>query len=381
MNNKFSKIKDISTIGIADLTGSAISAGFWFYLASLIDVEVYGELTYLLSIAQIASALSLLGATNTLIVYSAKNIKIHATLYLFTLSIGFVSAVVVYFIVDNPFTSFLVIGYLVFSIAYSDLLGKKYYKSYAKFIIFQKILMIFLALGLFTQLGKDGIILGMAIAHSIGIVRVIYGFKETQINFKLFREKIRFISSNFMNTFIGAFTGTIDKIIIAPLFGFALLGNYSLGIQFLYMLMILPAIVSKYLVPQDSSGIENKKLKKMVIITSCGIGILGFIIGPEIIVHLFPKFTDADTIIRIVSLSVIPSTISMTYHSKFLGKEKGYYVLFAGLTKTVILIVGIIVLGTYYGIEGIAISFVIAAIGEMIFTFFASKVIEKEIKK
>jgi len=378
MNKKFNKIKDISTIGIADLIGAVISAGFWFYIATLIDVEVYGELTYLLSIAQMASALSLLGATNTLIVYSAKNIKIHATLYLFTLSIGFVSAVVVYFIVDNPSTSFLVIGYLVFAIAYSDLLGKKHFKSYAKFIIFQKILMVSLALGLFTQLGKDGIILGMAIAHFIGIVRVIYGFKETQINFKLFREKIRFVSSNFMNTFVGAFTGTVDKIIIAPLFGFALLGNYSLGMQFLYMLMILPAIVSKYLIPQDSSGIENKKLKKMIIIISCGVGISGFIIGPEIVVQLFPKFTDADTIIRIVSLSVIPSTISMTYHSKFLGKEKGYYVLFAALTKTGILIVGIIVLGTHYGIEGIAISFVIAAIGEVIFTFFASKKIEKE---
>ena len=138
MNKKFNKIKDISTIGIADLIGAVISAGFWFYIATLIDVEVYGELTYLLSIAQMASALSLLGATNTLIVYSAKNIKIHATLYLFTLSIGFVSAVVVYFIVDNPSTSFLVIGYLVFAIAYSDLLGKKHFKSYAKFIIFQK---------------------------------------------------------------------------------------------------------------------------------------------------------------------------------------------------------------------------------------------------
>jgi len=378
MSGRFNKIKDISAIGSADLIGSAISAGFWFYLATLIEADVYGEISYFLSIAQIASAISLLGATNTLVVYSAKNIKIHATLYLFTLSVGIVSATVVYFIVDNFSTSILVLGYLVFAIAYSDLLGKKYFKAYTKFIIVQKVLMVSLALGLFTQMGRDGIILGMAIAHLLGIFRVIVGFRETKIDFKLFKEKGRFISSNFMNTLTGAFSGSIDKIIIAPLFGFALLGNYSLGLQFLSMLSILPVIVSKYLIPQDSSGVENKKLKKMIILTACVIGVLGFIIGPEVVVKFFPKFTDADVILRIVSLSVIPSTIAMTFHSKFLGNEKGHYVLFSGLIKIGILIFGVIVLGTLYQIEGIAASLVLAAIGDMIFSMVMSKRMQKD---
>jgi len=382
MNGRFSKIKDISAIGSADIIGSVISAGFWFYLATMIDVEVYGEITYFISIAQIASAVSLLGATNTLVVYSAKKIKIHATLYLLTISVGIISAIVVYFIVDNFSTSLLVLGYLVFAIGYSDLLGKKYFKTYTKFIIIQKILMVTLALGLFTQIGRDGIILGMAIGHSIGIIRIISGFKETSIDFKLFKEKIHFIGSNFMNTLTGAFSGTIDKIIIAPLFGFALLGNYSLGLQFLSMLSILPVIISKYLIPQDSSGIENKKLKKIIILVSCGIGVLGFTIGPEVVVRFFPKFTDADIILRIVSLSIIPSTIAMTYHSKFLGNEKGHFVLFSGLVKITILIMGIVVLGTFYQIEGIAISIVLAAIGDMIFSLIMAKRVKwKNLKK
>ncbi len=373
MCGRFSKIKDISAIGSADIIGSAISAGFWLYLATLIDAEVYGEISYFLSIAQIAAAVSLLGATNTLVVYSAKNVKIHATLYLLALTVGIISAVVVFFIVDNFATSILVLGYLIFAIGYSDLLGKKYFKTYTKFIIIQKILMVALALGLFTQLGRDGIILGIAIGHFIGIIRIVSGFRETKIDFKLFREKIRFISSNFMNTLTGAFSGTIDKIIIAPMFGFALLGNYSLGLQFLSMLTILPTIVSKYLLPQDSSGNENKKLKKLIILVSCGIAVLGFLVGPEIVVRVFPKFTDTDTILRIVSISVIPSTIAMTYHSKFLGSEKGHYVFFTGLVKIGILIVGIIVLGTFYQIEGIAASIVLAAIGDVIFCVTVSR--------
>lgn len=373
MKGRFSKIKDISAIGIADIIGSAISAGFWFYLATLIDVDVYGEISYFLSIAQIASAVSLLGATNTLVVYSAKNVKIHATLYLLTLTVGVISAIAVYFVVDNFATSILVLGYLAFAIGYSDLLGKKYFMTYTKFIIIQKILMVSLSLGLFNQIGRDGIILGMALAHLIGIIRIFSGFRETKIDFSLFRKKIDFISSNFLNTLTGAFAGTIDKIIIAPLFGFALLGNYSLGLQFLSMLSILPVIVSKYLIPLDSSGIENKKLKKIIIAVSIGIGILGFVIGPEVVVRFFPKFTDADVILRIVSLAVIPSTIAMTYHSKFLGKEKGHYVLFSGIIKIAILIVGIVVLGRFYQIEGIATSLVLAAISDMCFSIFMSK--------
>jgi len=373
MSGKFKKIKDISAIGSADIIGSGISAMFWFYLATLIDAEAYGEISYFISIAQVASAISLLGATNTLVVYSAKKIPIHATLYLVTLTIGIISAIVVYFVVDNFSTAVLVLGYLVFALAYSDLLGKKYFKTYTKFLIAQKILMVTLALGLYTQLGRDGVIVGIAIGHSIGIIRIIAGFRDTHIDFKLFKEKIHFISSNFMHTLSASFAGSIDKLIIAPLFGFALLGNYSLGLQFLAMLGILPMIVSKYLIPQDSSGVENKKLKKIIVLISCGIGALGFTIGPEVIVNFFPKFTDADSILRIVSISIVPTTITMTYQSKFLGKEKGHYLLYSGLIKSGILILGIFVLGGLYQIEGIAVSLVIATIIEMVFTILISK--------
>ena len=72
----------------------------------------------------------------------------------------------------------------------------------------------------------------------------------------------------------------------------------------------------------------------------------------------------------------------MTYHSKFLGNEKGHFVLFSGLVKITILIMGIVVLGTFYQIEGIAISIVLAAIGDMIFSLIMAKRVKwKNLKK
>jgi len=381
LSNRFGKIKDLSSISIADIVGSAISALFWFYLATLIEPEKYGEITFLLSIASIASTVALLGAAQSLLVYSAKDVKIHSTLYVLNLIIGVISAIIITFIVDDFSVGILVIGYLVFAIAYTDVLGKKYFKTYIKYILIQKILMVSLSIGFFYLFGEDFIVLGMAISFFIGLLRIYHGFRETKIDFNLFKNNFSFVSYNYVHTLTAALHGSIDKIIIAPLFGYVLLGNYSLGLQFLSLLMILPMIVGKYLIPQESSGIENVKLKKLIVLVSIIIGILGVFIGPEIISFLFPKFSEADSVIRIVSLAVIPSTVVLNYRSKFLANEKGNYVLFTGLIRTTIMILSVVVLGGLYGIEGVAVGVVLSATGAAIFSRIMVKKSEKNEKE
>ena len=375
MSTRFNKIKELSSIGIADITGSIISALFWFYLATLIGPEAYGEIHYFISIAAVASTISLLGATQTLLVYSAKKVKIHSTLYSLNLIIGVVSATIVAFIVKDLSVGLLVIGYMVFAIAWSDVLGKKYYKTYTKYILVQKILMVSLTIGFFFILGKDGIILGMAISFLLGFLRIFRGFRETKIDLKLFKKKFSFISYNFIHSLTWTL-GSMDKLIIAPLFGFVVVGNYALGMQFLSLLMILPVIVGKYLIPQESSGEENKKLKKIIIFISIGIGGLGVLIGPEIASFLFPKYSELDSIIRIMSLGVIPATITLTYSAKFLGNEKGNYGLFLGITKISIMIISIIILGQLYGIEGIAVGIVLSETSVAVFSAMLAKKME-----
>ena len=46
---------------------------------------------------------------------------------------------------------------------------------------------------------------------------------------------------------VGGFNGQIDKIIITPLLGFTLLGNYSLALQAINIMMIISSISYKYL--------------------------------------------------------------------------------------------------------------------------------------
>ena len=75
------KFKNITSIGVADIIGTGGTALFWFYIATLIEPEQYGEIFYILGIASIASAIALFAHENSIIIAVAKKLKIQSTLY------------------------------------------------------------------------------------------------------------------------------------------------------------------------------------------------------------------------------------------------------------------------------------------------------------
>ncbi len=361
MDSRRKKIIDISSIGIADILSAGIAGIFWFYIASMLGPENYGEITYLLSIAALASGLSLLGSNYTLMVYSAKKIPIQSTLFLLSSIIGFVAAITIFFFFADLGLSLIILGYIVLALVTADLLGKKLYKTYSKYVIIQKILMVILGIGLYYVMKEPGILLGIGLSYLPLIKEMISRFKENKINFKLVIEKKNFILNNFALNITGTLYGSLDKLIIVPLLGFTILGNYSLGLQFYTIISLLPALSIKYLVAQDATGIANKKLKKIMVLSSVGIALLGSIFAPMIIGEIFPKFENAEEIIRIISFGVIPSTITSAYlFPKFWANERNKIILATSILVLIIQIIGIIVLGPIYGAKGIATSFLIS---------------------
>ena len=83
--------------------------------------------------------------------------------------------------------------------------------------------------------------------------------------------------------------------------------------------------------------------------------------GPQVISLIFPKFIEAEEVIKIISFAVIPSTITMTYQSKFLGQEKSRNVLISSGIWTLTQIFGIIILGQIFQVNGIALALVLGA--------------------
>ena len=92
---KTNSLKSISQIGLSDVIGTGVVAFFWFYLATVLDVETYGELHYFIAIASIAYIISMIGTRDVVTVYVSKKIKITSTLFLLSLSAGIVTAIIV----------------------------------------------------------------------------------------------------------------------------------------------------------------------------------------------------------------------------------------------------------------------------------------------
>ena len=370
-------IRNISAIGGADIFGTAMSAVFWFYLASQIEPSSYGEIHWFLGIASIFSGIALFGTANTLTVYTAKKIQIQSTLNFISLFASVILSFIVIVLFPSFFTidvGIILIAYVINVLAIGDLLGRKQYNNYSKYTIVQKSLTLGLGISFFYFFGYESIIFALALSYIFYIKRIFSIFKEMKINFSLIKPRIGFIGNNYFMSILAVTSGQVDKIVVAPLLGFAILGNYSLAVQVVSVMLILPNVFQKYLLPQESTGVKNRKPKILVIIFSVLITILGIFVAPILINEFFPKFTEAVDAIKIMSIVVIPTTISLIIESEFLGKEKSRIVLVGTAILVTSLIIGMIILGSLMGIEGVAYSLVIAQTAKLCFYLIAKRV-------
>ena len=366
--------KDLASIGFANIVGSGISAIFWLYLASVIEPTEYGEIHYFIAIAAFAQIISLVGSSNVLTVYTAKKIKIQATLFFISLLVGVVSTIVIIVIFFRFDAGLLVLGYVIFEMVNAVLLGRKAYTQYSKYFLTQKILMLVFGIGFYYLIGFDGILYGLVLSFVPYTVLIFREFKESRIDFSLLKSRKGFIANNYAMDISGRMGSSIDKLIVAPLLGFALLGNYSLALQFFIILYVIPTVIYKYLLPQDASGNLNNKLKQTAVLLSVVISVFGVILFPQIIPNFFPKFIEAIEAIQIMSIAIIPAMFSLLYTSKLLGLEKSKFVLISKIIATSSLIIGFIILGPIFGIIGLASVFVSVSIFEASFLFSINKI-------
>jgi O-antigen/teichoic acid export membrane protein len=374
----YESLKGLTTIGVATALTSVIGAIFWFSIASVLGTEQYGQVSYLLAIAIIASKLSLLGSPNTLMVYVAKGVKIQPAIFVSSISSSIIASLVVYFIfLSDLGASIFILGSVLFTLVTYDVLGKKDYKQYAKYIISQKILVVIFSFSLYYLIGFEGVVLGIGISFLPYIIIIIKEIKKSKIDFQILKQRKGFIFNNYLLDVIGAFNGSLDKLIILPLFGFVLLGNYQLAQQFFLILIIIPAMIFQYILPHDSNGNANKNLKKGVIVFSIISAVIGITIAPILIPIFFIEFNESVNLIQIISLAIIPSTIIMTFTSKFLGMGKSKIVLAGSGIFLSIQIPLIFILGDIIGINGVAFSLVIASSIQAIFLILIERFLPK----
>jgi O-antigen/teichoic acid export membrane protein len=373
------RTKNISIIGFSDIVGSAISAIFWFYLATLLTPEGYGKIFYFLGVAGLISYVSSIGTQNLVTVYSAKKVQINSELYSLTIPATTIAAIVTVFFIQRFDVGLLIFGYVVFNLAVGQVLGERDYKKYTYINLLQKSLTPVLGLGFFFLFGVESIIYGLALSYVFHASIILKKIKIRNFNFLELKERWKFIFSNYINNLSNGFNSQIDKLIIVPIFGFSVLGNYSLAIQFMLILLIIPNTIYKYLLAEASSGIFNRKLEKQICIIAVFLTIVVILLSPLIIPSFFPKYIDSVEFIRIMSLSILPITISKIYLVSLLSQEKGTTALFGTLISIIIFIIGILSLGVFFGNTGIAITYVISTVSQTIFFYVTNKLAKKTV--
>jgi O-antigen/teichoic acid export membrane protein len=344
---------------IGNMGSSVLGGLFWLLLASLLRVESYGLTNYYIALASIFSAVALFGLDATVISWMAKgdkNILFQAD-SLVLLS-GLTVAVLLSFY-QWP-SGLLSITMVFFVMTLAETLGTKKYKEYAALSIGHRVVQIGLSLVLYVPFGLIGIVLGYCFGNFVFSFRYLTTTAKFTIRMESIKAKSRFALHSYGFNLIRTFTNHLDKIIIAPLFGYYVLGLYQLGFQFFMFLSIIPLSLYSYLLPEESSGNNKGEIKMLGVALSVVAALAVFALTPFLVRRFFPSFVDSIPVVRVMCLAVVPSTISSILNASLLGREKSQPVLAAGLIYVLSLIAFLVVLGQTMGAFGLALTLVVA---------------------
>lgn len=370
-------IRDFGPILTADISSSIVGSIFWLYLATILNKNNYGELQLFISIAGMAVGFAVIANSNVMIIYEVKQKDLRRTLFLISFFTGIIISLILFIVYSRFDIILLIFGMMIEEMTLGYFLGKKLFAKYAIFLIAQKILMIILGIMFYFVIGVEGILYGIGLSYMPLAIIVIKGFKESKLNFSLFKKNFWFVINIYASRLVVFSRKNLDKILIMPILGVEVLGEYALAFQVYLIMAMFSTICFKFLLLNDAEKINSKKFRILVFFVSIIIAVSGIMIAPVAIPKLFPEYIRILTIIPIFSLAIIPNAVMTIYSSKFLGDEKSRFILIGGLINTIIYLLLVIFLGTTYGLFGLSMSFLIGIIINAIFLIFMSRAVNK----
>ena len=364
--------KGLVYIIIGNIVGAILTGGFWLLLASLQSVEEYGKTSYMISMASLASSFALLGLNTAITTFIPKgHEKIHVAANQVVLFSSIIAALIV--AQRDWLLGFFVVGMSFWMMSIYEFLGRKSYKQYAIANIGARGCQLLLSIVLYYLIGIPGIIIGFTISFFLFSHRYIHSIKYFNRDFSEISGKMKFALHSYSFNMSNALLMYFDKIIIPPIFGYAILGYYQLGFQFLMFLGMIPISFFQYLIPEESSGNKKTKLRIIGFGLSIGLAVLLYFLSPTIINIFFPHYQNSLDAIRVISIGIIPMMIAYIINSKFLSEGNTRGVVIGAIIYQILQITLMILLGRLIEVTGIALSVVIALTGQALFLLLYKK--------
>ena len=364
--------KGLVYIIIGNIVGAILTGGFWLLLASLQSVEEYGKTSYMISMASLASSFALLGLNTAITTFIPKG---HEKIHVAANQVVLISSIIAALIVSQRdwLLGFFVVGMSFWMMSIYEFLGRKSYKQYAIANIGARGCQLLLSIVLYYIIGIPGIIIGFTISFFLFSQRYILSMKYFNKDFSEISGKMKFALHSYSFNMSNALLMYFDKIIIPPIFGYAILGYYQLGFQFLMFLGMIPISFFQYLIPEESSGNKKTKLRIIGFGLSIGLAVLLYFLSPIIINVFFPHYQNSLDAIRVISIGIIPMMIAYIINSKFLSEGNTRGVVIGAIIYQILQITLMILLGRLIEVTGIALAVVIALTGQAVFLLLYKK--------
>ncbi len=359
-------LRNFSIAGLGRIITIVFHALFYLVIAALLDPETFGELSLILALAGTFSIVSLFGLNISMQVYRAKK-NYEITNQITTLFIISTTAAALILLTINQIAAFLCIATSFFAMTQSHLLGSKQYKKYVIYSTIKSGAFFVIPILLYFVFDINGIIFGMAISNFLGSIPFFKNLSFRSLTG--LKNYYKVLINNF-----GVHAGislpfTIDKLLIAPLFGFLIVGIYTFNLQVFIAISVLPGILSQYLISEESSGVRHRKLSLVVVLASTVLAVIVIILAPVLVPIFYPLYAEGIESLQIMAITIIPLSIEVIFRSRLLAQTSTRigFTLFVRIGSLLILFA---VLGEFYGLVGLAIAILVSQCANTLFLYF-----------
>ena len=360
--------KKFSYVTLERIIGSILSAVFFLIFASFLDPTSYGEFGYFIALSYTFSVVGRFGLPQSVVVYLSKGEKILSN-QINVLAVITTSGASIVLLFINETAAFLCISISFFLLFYHNLLGEKKYKSILKFSLLRSTLVFIVPFPLYFVFGIPGILIGMALGNIVvcaGFLRTI-NFREK--SFQLLQSNFKVILNNFGIDASTTLVRSVDRLLIATIFGFAFTGIFIFNMQILFALEILPRALYSFLLSEESSGKKHTKINYLVILISVFIAISVIIISPIVVEQIFPNYSEGIPSLQILIISIIPISLSLIITAK-MQAVKSTKVGYSAVIHIATLLILLSFLGSEFGLIGLSFAVLGSSIINASFLYF-----------
>ena len=363
MNDKKS-LRNISFVTIGNAVSTGLQAIFYLAIATILEPELFGEMSFIIAIAGTFSLFSRFGLSQSVTVFQAKkNVTLSNQINVLAAITSGAASIVLLFI--NEYAAILCLGLSFFVMNQHNIWGLKKYKRGMFYAITKALLILAVSIPLFYVFEIPGILIGLAISNFIASFDFMKSLRKIQ-SFNLVKQNFNVIIHNFGVDVSTNLPRIVDKVLIAPLFGFFFVGIYQFNMQILFGLEILPIVLHTFLLSEESSGKVHKKIISLVVIGTVLLTIISIFLAPIVIESWFPKFSEGIFPLQILIISLIPLSFTAIFSAKLQAKESTK----VGLTAIIRIgsLLGLItLLGNLYGLLGLSLAVLLSICVNTIF--------------